>query len=128
MKKLIISLTFSLIGIQALAKSWEYTSDSKTLFLVDSIKSNCESEFLQAATKRLKILEIYQQIDEVDGKFKKVTIMKTGFYGHPLMSPNPQVIYVLKMLETQKDGPIPADAGPFYDTTCELTKNIANKN
>lgn len=120
MNKLFITLALYLIGFQAFADAVEYKSDARTLFLVDAVKGNCESEFMQATSKRLKILEIVQQTDEVDGKLKIVTVMQTGFYAHPLTGPRPQVVRLLKMTQIQKEGPIPADAGPFFDTTCEL--------
>ena len=120
MNKLFITAFLSLVSFKVFATVLESKSDAQTLFLVTQIKDNCEKEFMQAIEKGLKIIDIVRLEDSIQGKSQIVTVMQTGFYAHPLTGPKPQIFRVLKMSQLQMDGPIPADRGPFYQTSCEL--------
>lgn len=127
MNKLFMTAILSLVSLQSFASSIESKSDARTLFLVNKMNESCPSEFQEIILKKISILDIVRFEDREDEKSKIITVLKAGFYPHPLTGPHPQVIRILKVTQVQKEGPIPADAGPFYNTNCELLDSKGNK-
>ena len=118
MKTIFAFLTLALT-LQASASSYE-EYDTKALRLLTYVMETCPKEMAEALQVGEYVSSaVFKSSMGPDGYYQSL-VLETSAYGHPMMpSRGKTATLIISQVASRI---IPADAGPQYETTCEVKR------